>query len=194
MKFSKSALVGAALLMIAPVAFGQVPNQTLSVSFVNFNATVPLSDWLTVAMALLLAASAVAVLRRQTGRAGRLLGGLLALVAGTTLFTATGQQVVSPAHANPLTLLSLTVSPSALDVTSYVPTSPLVVTVMNNSGQSARITAIDLNTFVGMGTNTDNRAKQSIIGFYTISNASQCQLGTVLSPGVSCTITLIGNV
>jgi len=187
MKFGHTTLAATTLLTISPAAFAQAQQQTLSVAFVNFNAVVPLSDWLTAAMALLLAASAVVVLRRQSGRAGRLFGALLALVAGTTLFTATGQRVVSEAQAFISPAINLVVSPSSLVVTPFVPSSPLTVTVTNNSGQSARITGISLDSGA-VGVAVPGKA---IVAFYSIDPSSQCQVGTTLSPLNACTITLI---
>ncbi|MBP8294649.1 MAG: midcut-by-XrtH protein [Burkholderiales bacterium] len=179
---------GLGLLAAAPAALAQA-TQNLTVSFENFLPVAPLSDWLTAGIALLLAASAVAVLRRRQGLPGRLFGWLLAVVAGTTLFTAVGQRTMSEANAFiPAPAISLVVSPGSLDVLPYAPTSPLDVVVTNNSGQTARITAIELDTLIfGSAAGVQEKA---VIGEYVISPASSCGVGTVLSVGNTCIVTL----
>ncbi|MBK7472601.1 MAG: midcut-by-XrtH protein [Betaproteobacteria bacterium] len=180
---------GLGLLAVAPAALAQSV-QNLTVSFENFLPVAPLSDWLTAGIALLLAASAVVVLRRRQGLPGRLFGWLLAVVAGTTLFTAVGQRTMSDANAVMVApAISLVVSPGSLDVLPYAPTSPLDVVVTNNSGQTARITAIELDTLIFMNA-ARVQAKQVIIGEYAISPASSCAVGTVLSVGNTCIVTL----
>ena len=180
---------GFGLLAVAPAALAQSV-QNLTISFENFLPVAPLSDWLTVGIALLLAASAVVVLRRQQGLPGRLFGWLLAVVAGTTLFTALGQRTMSEANAVMVTpAISLVVSPASLDVLPFAPTTPLDVLVTNNSGQTARITAIELDVLIFAGTAGVQR-KQVIFGEYVISPASTCAVGTVLSVGNTCIVTL----
>ena len=168
---------GLGLLAAAPAALAQA-TQNLTVSFENFLPVAPLSDWLTAGIALLLAASAVAVLRRRQGLPGRLFGWLLAVVAGTTLFTAVGQRAMSDANAVIVApAISLVVSPGSLDVLPYAPTSPLDVVVTNNSGQTARITAIELDTLIfGSAAGVQEKA---VIGEYVISPASSCGVGTM---------------
>jgi len=185
-------LSGLGLLAVAPAALAQ-STQILAVSFENFLPAAPLSDWLTAAVALMLAATAVVMLRRQQGRAGRLFGGLLAVVAGTTLFTAVGQRIMSEAYAVlPAPAISLVTSPGSLDVLPYLPTTPLDVVVTNNSGRTARITAIDLQSLL-FGSGSGARAK-ALIGQYSIHQSSTCAVGTVLSNGNTCTISLIAEV
>jgi len=167
-------LAGLALLAASPAALAQV-QQNLSVAFVNFIPAMPVSDWVTAGIALLLGAGALVTLRRQTGRAARLSGWLLALLAGATLIAATGQRIVSDASAGAPPGLSLTSSPSTISVAVYAPTSPLGVTVTNNSGQSARLTGITLDP-----------------GFYSFAQPTTCIAGsTILAPGDTCTITLV---
>ena len=180
---------GLGLLAAAPAALAQA-TQNLTVSFENFLPVAPLSDWLTAGIALLLAASAVVVLRRRQGLPGRLFGWMLAVVAGTTLFTAVGQRTMSEANAFiPAPAISLVVSPGSLDVLPYAPTSPLDVVVTNNSGQTARITAIELDNLILMAS-SGVQAKQLIFGQYVISSPSSCAVGTVLSVGNTCVVRL----
>lgn len=186
-------LSGLGLLAVSPAALAQAAPQILSVEFVNFMPAAPLSDWLTAGVALLLAASAVVVLRRQTGRAGRLFGWMLAVVAGTTLFAASGQRIFSEAVAImlPPAQISLTTSPGTLNASTYAPNSPLNVPVTNNSGQTARITAITLSGMILMGGGAGSVGTKALIGMYEIAPSSTCGVGTVLSNGNSCTITLV---
>ena len=174
-------LSGLGLLAVSPAALAQAAPQILAVEFVNFMPAAPLSDWLTAGVALLLSASAVVVLRRQTGRAGRLFGWMLAVVAGTTLFTASGQRILSEAFAvpPPPAQISLTTSPGTLDASMYAPSSPLDVPVTNNSGQTARITAITLSGSILMG-NAGSVGTKAQIGMYVIAPSSTCGVGTVL--------------
>ena len=71
----------------------------------------------------------------------------------------------------------------------YAPTSPLDVVVTNNSGQTARITAIELDNLILMAS-SGVQAKQLIFGQYVISSPSSCAVGTVLSVGNTCVVRL----
>ena len=181
---------GLGLLAAAPAALAQA-TQNLTVSFENFLPVAPLSDWLTAGIALLLAASAVVMLRRRQGLPGRLFGWMLAVVAGTTLFAAVGQRTMSEANAVMVApAISLVVSPGSLNVLPYAPDSPLDVVVTNNSGRTARITAIELDQLILIDA-ARVQAKQLIFGQYVISPSSTCGVGTVLSVGNTCIVTLL---
>ena len=131
-------------LAAAPAVLAQQA-QSLTVGFAPVaTAAVPLSGWLTAAIALLLAVSALVVLPRSGLRGGRLFGWMLALVAGATLFAVTGQQIFSEAKAVlPLPAINLSVNPGTLDLAPYDST-PLSVTVTNATNQSVQIKAITL--------------------------------------------------
>jgi len=130
-------------LAAAPAVLAQQA-QSLTVGFAPVVTAVPLSGWLTAAIALLLAVSALVVLPRSGLRGGRLFGWMLALVAGATLFAVTGQQIFSEAKAVlPLPAINLSVSPGTLDLAPYDST-PLSVTVTNATNQSVQIKAITL--------------------------------------------------
>jgi len=144
-------LIGQRRLALALTAMAAAPAvlaqqaQNLTVGFAPVaTAAVPLSGWLTAAIALLLAVSALVVLPRSGLRGGRLFGWMLALVAGATLFAVTGQQIFSEAKAVlPLPAINLSVSPGTLDLAPYDST-PLSVTVTNATNQSVQIKAITL--------------------------------------------------
>ena len=144
-------LIGQRRLALALTAMAAAPAvlaqqaQSLTVGFAPVaTAAVPLSGWLTAAIALLLAVSALVVLPRSGLRGGRLFGWMLALVAGATLFAVTGQQILSDAKAVvPLPAINLSVSPGTLDLAPYDST-PLSVTVTNATNQSVQIKAITL--------------------------------------------------
>lgn len=72
---------------------------------------VPLSDWLTAGIAIVLAILAAARLRKGGSQGGRLLG-VLALAAGAALFATSGQRIISEAiaGADPPEI-NLTISP-----------------------------------------------------------------------------------
>ena len=143
-------LIGQRRLALALTAMAAAPAvlaqqaQSLTVGFAPVVTAVPLSGWLTAAIALLLAVSALVVLPRSGLRGGRLFGWMLALVAGATLFAVTGQQIFSEAKAVlPLPAINLSVSPGTLDLAPYDST-PLSVTVTNATNQSVQIKAITL--------------------------------------------------
>ena len=145
-------LIGQRRLALALTAMAAAPAvlaqqaQSLTVGFAPVaTAAVPLSGWLTAAIALLLAVSALVLLPRSRLRGGRLFGWMLALVAGATLFAVTGQQIFSEAKAVlPLPAINLSVSPGTLDVAPFYPETPLSVTVTNATNQSVQIKAITL--------------------------------------------------
>jgi hypothetical protein len=164
----------AGLLVNAPAAFAQ--QQILAVNFTTSIPAAPLSDWLTAGIALLLAATAVVMLRRQNARGARLFGWMLAVIAGTAFFSATGQRLVSDAQAlMVLPTLNLISSPATLDVAPYSPLSPLTVTVTNGSGKFATINSITLNP-----SSTP----------YTVSGESSCSRTPILAPSATCIIML----
>jgi hypothetical protein len=169
--------VGAALLAIAPSAMAQQVPQMLTVAFSNVNATVPLSDWLTAGIALLLGVTAVFALRRRPAQGGRVLGWMLAIIAGTMLVAPTGRHFLSEAQAGPQALqvpsINLTVSPGTLNVAPYSPSSPLNVTVTNSTSQTVTLTSITLDS-----------------GPYALFGASTCSTSLPLAPNGTCVITL----
>jgi hypothetical protein len=73
----------------------------------------------------------------------------------------------------PATLINLVSSQASLNVAEYTPTTPLTVTVNNQTGMVARITGITLAA-----------------GFYSMSTPTTCSVGQNLGPGNSCIITL----
>ena len=164
------------LLVFAPGAFAQQAPHILSVNFVSFVPSAPLSDWLTAGIALLLAATAIFVLRRQTRRSGRLFVGILTLVTGATLISVTGYRMMSEARAFVTPAINLTISPGTIDVAPYFPSASLGVTVTNTTSQFARITSITLDP-----------------GLYTIVGTSTCTVGRTLAPSEACVIELAGE-
>jgi hypothetical protein len=175
------ALAPVALLGIASTAFAQQV-QNLTIGFATLNQavaqSVPLSSGLTVGIALMLAAFALVVLRRKSARGARLLGWMLAVVAGTMLAFATGQRPISDAQAvNPVTLINLTTSPATLNVGALFPNPGVTVVVTNTTGQTVRIDSITLD-----------------MGVYGETAPTTCVVAGVLAPGGQCTITLLASV
>ena len=161
-------------MLIALPSFAQQPPQILSVAFDTTFHALPLSDWLVAGIALLLAASALITIRRNRGRGARFFGVLVALAAGSVLFSMAGPRVVQQAHALlPSPAISLISSPGTLDVSPYLATSPLTVTVTNNTGELAHITAVTLGN-----------------GVYAIGAPTTCTVDLVMTPGSTCTVTL----
>jgi hypothetical protein len=168
----------AGLLVYAPTVSAQPQTQILAVNFDTFAFAAPLSDWLTAGIAVLLAATAVVTLRRRNTRGGRLFGWMLALIAGTVFFAATGQRLVSDAQALlPLPAINLVVSPGTLDVVPYSPTDPLNVTVTNTTGKFARIISITL----GSGPTAYDLDPSSL---------TTCVVNLTLPPNATCNISM----
>ena len=172
----RTLLATSALLGVVPCALAQQVPQILTVTFETSLPALPLSDWLTAAMALLLAASALLMLRRQRARGGRLMGWMLAAIAGAGLLAGVGQRMIPDARALALQpVINLTVSPATIDVAQFFPATPLTVTVNNTSSRPATITAITLAP-----------------GLYSTSTPTTCVVNQTLLPSASCTITLAG--
>ena len=164
----------AALLAFAANASAQPLVQVLAVDFNVFIPAAPLSDWLTAGIALLLAATAVVMLRRQSARGQRLFGWMLALVTGATLLSVTGYRMVSEAQAvPPSAVINLVTSPGTLDLGPFFDSSPITVTVTNTTGKFAHINDITLDS-----------------GPYTVVAPTTCAVGLSLPPGGTCTITV----
>ncbi len=148
--------------------------QNLTVGLNIIDVAVPLSEWLTAAIALLLGATAFFALRRKGVRGGRLFGWMLALLAGATLVAVAGKQGISDAQAlRAFPAIKLAVSAGTLDVATYYSTSPLTVIVTNTTTRSVRINAIALDP-----------------GLYRLSTPTTCSVGGNLPPSGTCTITL----
>lgn len=157
-------------------AFAQVPSQILSISFFSANVSVPLSDWLSPGLALLLAGTTMFVLRRRKAARSRLFGALLIVAGGAAIVAATGQSIFRDAQALVVQpLLTLTTSPGTIDVGPQFPLSPLTVLVENGTGRPIEITAISLE-----------------LGVYA-PNGGTCQVGTILSPGATCNVGLLAG-
>jgi hypothetical protein len=166
----------AALLTVATASAQAVQNLTIGFQAAAGGAVtataVPLSDWLTASIALLVAVSALVVMRRQRLRGRKLLSALLAVAASATMFGVTGERIISTASAvAPVVILDLT-SPT-VNVGALVPNAFVQVNVLNNTGQSAQITSITL----------DN-------GIYLVSTPTTCTVGVVLAPSTTCSIML----
>jgi hypothetical protein len=169
----------AGLLAIAPAAFAQVAPQALIVTFDILSVPIPLSDGLTAGLALMLAALAFVLLRRQGTRGGRLLSWMLALATGGVLLAATGPRLVSDANAGAdASVINLVASPGLLSLAQYVATSPVVVTVTNVTGRPTTITGIALSPPTA---------------FYTINagDPGTCTVGLGLAAGAGCTVKLV---
>jgi len=163
-----------------------VPGQDLSVTFEYLNTAVPLSGWSTAAIAVVLAATALLVLRRKGMGGSRLFGWMLAVVAGSTLVAA-GPGLISEAQAVLNPLMNLTVSPGTLSVAAQYPTSPLTVVVANTTGRPVRITGIDLVPKAGAYSftpppYTDMHLKANLL--------PTCFVSEILENGAQCIVTV----
>jgi len=164
----------AALLAFAANASAQQLVQVLAVDFNVFVPAAPLSDWLTAGIALLLAATAVVMLRRQSARGQRLFGWMLALVTGATLLPVSGYRLVTDAQAIlPSATINLVTSPGTIDLGPYYADAPVTVTVTNTTGKFAHINDITLDS-----------------GPYFVVAPTTCAVGLSLPPGGTCTITV----
>ena len=171
-------LASAAFLTLSafPAIAQQLP-QNLTITFDVIVPAAPLSDWLTAGIALLLAATAMVAMRQRKSRGARFFSAVVALAAGATIFSIAGNRLTQDANAIvPAPVINLVSSPASLNVTPYIPTSPLAVTVNNQTGMVARITGITLGN-----------------GFYTMSTPTTCSVGLNMGPGNSCIITLVFN-
>jgi len=169
----------ALLAFVALPAIAQVQPQNLTITFDVSVPAAPLSDWLTAGIALLLAGMALVAIRRQATRGARFFAAFIAIAAAATFLGVTGNRLISDADAGPGPSINLVTSPAVLDVSIYVPTSPLTVPVNNMTGKFARITGITGITLAN--------------GFYAIGAPTTCTVGLTLGPGNSCTITLVSN-
>jgi hypothetical protein len=170
-------LAALSLLGLSAAASAQVQNLTISFQPAGgpppptvTAAPVPLSDWLSAAVAVAIALTAFVILRRRKLH-GRFFGWTLALVAAASMFAITDQRLIGEAYAaGPVAILDLT-SPT-LNVAPFVPNAAVSVVVTNNTGQSIKITRIDLDS-----------------GPYNIM-AQTCFEGLVMAATVTCTVTL----
>jgi hypothetical protein len=174
---ARMAIAVAALLSVSTASAQAVQNLTIGFQAAAGGAVtataVPLSDWLTASVALLVAVSALLMMRRQRLRGRKLLGALLAVAASATMFGVTGERIISTASAAaPVVILDLT-SPT-VNVGALVPNTFVQVNVVNNTGQGAQITSITL----------DN-------GIYLITTPTTCTVGLVLASGATCSIMLV---
>jgi hypothetical protein len=113
-------------------------------------------------------------MRRQRSGGIRFFSAFLALAAVATMFTATGNRLTQDANAFSVAQINLVTSPASIDVAPFLFSSPLPITVSNQTGKFARITGITLGN-----------------GFYSISTPTTCAVGVTLAPLNTCIITLI---
>jgi hypothetical protein len=175
MKFAKAlSLSIAGMLALVPCAHAQ--QQILTVVF-STAAPAPLSDWLPAGIALMTAAIAMIALRRQTARGTRLLGWMLALIAGAALLSVNGNSLMTDANAaaTPMPAISLTSGPAMLDVGMYM-TSPLDVAVTNNSGRTAFISSV----LLGAGMYSLDAANSSCLQNRTVAIGAGCNIRLML--------------
>jgi hypothetical protein len=173
---------GAALLLaVASAAWAQVQPQNLTIGFQFLGsnvrpANVPLSDWASAGIALLIALTACVVLQRRKVRGGRFLGAMVAIIAGAAMLGIAGQGLIGEARAiGPVTIIDLSINPT-LNVAPFLPASPLTVSVSNTTGQSVQLTSITLAP-----------------GTYAISTPTTCAVSLILVASATCTITLAAS-
>jgi len=174
--------LAAALFAVVQTALAQsTENLIIAFAFASAQggsqAAVPLSPALTVAIALLIAATAFILLRRRTVRGRRLFAWLLAFSGAATLAAGGWQHAISEAQAALApAAINLSTSPGTLDLLAYWNSNvdPLSVTVTNTSGQSVRITSVA----------TDNT------NLYILSTPTTCVVGNTLAPNAQCIVTL----
>jgi hypothetical protein len=167
-------------LSATSAAWAQVGSQNLTIGFQPLGATVatpvPLSGWASAAIALVIALTALLVLRRRKGSGGRFLSLVLALAAGAAILGVAGTRLISNADAvAPVTILDLAVSPT-LDVAQFFPSPSVTVVVQNSTAQPVRITSITLAP-----------------GAYSLSPPATCAVSTILATSATCTLTLAAS-
>jgi len=175
-RFLRVAPGGALLLVITSPAWAQTQN--LTIAFQQQGAGVsavslPLSNWLSVGIALLVSLTAFVVLRRRNIRGGRFLGAMVVMIAGATMLGIVGQRLISEARASgPVTLIDLSTSPATLDILPFAPNF-LTAEVVNTSGNTVQITSITLAP-----------------GPYLITTPTTCATSLILAPSAECSISL----
>jgi len=168
---------GAALFLVVTSSAWAQATQNLTIGFQPLGnggsaISVPLSHWATGGIALIIALSALVLLRLGNGRGGRFFGAMVAAIAGATMLGVIGQRTISEAQATPVAIINLSISPT-LNVGGLFPNQNVTAVVDNTTAQSVQITSITLAP-----------------GLYSIFGPTTCVTSLVLAPGATCTITL----
>jgi hypothetical protein len=173
-EFSRVAFGTTLLLVVASPAWAQA-TQNLTIAFQGGNATsLPLSNWTSVGIALIVAVTAFIVLRRRNVRGARFFGAMVAVVGGAVMLSGIDQHPISEAQASiPVTIIDLSTSPAILNVEPFIPFN-LTAQVTNVTSQQVTITSITLAP-----------------GPFVIGVPTSCVASLILSPSQSCSIALI---
>jgi hypothetical protein len=172
--------LGATLaLAVASSAWAQA-TQNLTIGFQLLgngpgpaSVPVPLSNWATAGIVLLVSLTAFVVLRLRNVRGGRFLGAMVAMIAGASMLGVIGQRAINEAQAAaPVAVINLSISPT-LNVGGLFPNQNVTAVVDNTTGQSVQITSIILAP-----------------GLYSIFVPTTCVTSLVLAPGATCSIAL----
>lgn len=167
MRYNK--LLAATGLLASLSASAQVAPYQLVTTFALLDTSVPLGEWMPLALATLLVAAAI-IWRRRAGLAARVLTitTVAALVAGSAVQMRDADAI---SVAFPITLTS---SPNQTDITSNVGIAT------NLTGQSIRITGVSV--VAGPAQSSQSCPLQIVPGNTT------CNSGAVLSPGGTCQV------
>jgi hypothetical protein len=165
-----AALVITFMLPLPAIAQGLTPPR-LEIDFSG--GSVPLSPWLTAAIALLVVAVGCVALRRRA-RHGHLAGWAAVAAAGTALALAwSGVPLVSPVHAIPPQVRLTLVGSPTLFTDIFVGD----VHVTNGLTQPVTITAVTYDT--------------GSYDFYVDAAGTTCVAGTTLLPGQECIVRIL---